>query len=453
MPAWAGRRVTVVGAGRSGTAAADLLNLLGAIVVVTDQRRPGQLGDFSRLESAGIRFELGGHPESLWQETELVVGSPGIAPSAPPLAAARAQNVPVISEIELAAQCTNVPALAITGSNGKSTVTAMTGAILNASGRNTEVCGNIGVSWAGLVADAIRGVADPDLYVLELSSFQTETIRDFHPRWCALLNLSADHLDRHGDFNSYAEAKLRIAANCNAEDWLIYGADDQFIRENLPAAPRAVPFAHADPSESPSAFVRDQNIIWRDASGDEHRVLAVADLPVLGSHNALNACAATALACLAGATPGAARQALAEFRGLPHRSELCATLDGVLCINDSKATNVGATVAALRGLDAPIWLILGGRDKDSDFRQLLPHLGNVRGVLLVGEATDAIAEALGDAVPVQRCETLETAVAAGLAGSQPADALLLAPACTSFDQYSSFEARGEHFRTLINDRL
>jgi UDP-N-acetylmuramoylalanine--D-glutamate ligase len=453
MSSWAGRRVVVVGAGRSGTAAAELLLWLGATVTVTDRRGRDECGDLAPLEDAGATFALGGHPDELWDDADLVVASPGIAPSAPPLLAARQHGIEVISEIELAARFAPAPALAITGSNGKSTVTAMVGAILEHAGLRAPVCGNIGVSWAGLVAAALRDNTSPDLYVLELSSFQTEAVVDFHPRWCAVLNISPDHLDRHGDFSSYAAAKMRIAHNCVAADWFVYGADDEHVASNLPAGPRAVPFATAPLPAAPAAFLRDEHVIWCDADGQEHRVVAIHDLQVLGAHNALNACAATALAMLAGASPEAAGAALQEFTGLPHRTEVCGVIDGVRCVNDSKATNVGATTAALSGIDAPIRLILGGRDKDSDFASLIPHLGGVRGVLLIGEASEAIAAALGDAVPLRRCGTLDAAVDAGLQEAEPGEVLLLAPACTSFDQYTSFEARGEHFRELIAARV
>jgi len=450
---WAARKVVVVGAGRSGRAASELLLQLGAHVTLTDSRTAGELGaSVDDLERLGATLALGGHPPQLWESADAVIASPGIGPSALPLVAARACGVPVLSEIELAAAYAQAPCVAITGSNGKSTVTAMVGAILEKAGLDAPVCGNIGVPLSTVVAAALRGEHRPDRYVLELSSFQTETIERFRPRWSAILNLSADHLDRHSTFESYAEAKLAICTNSTSDDWLIYGADDTYLTNHLPPHPQHVPFSATATVTVPAAWLEGNGVHWRDSAGDTHRVVGTEEMQILGRHNALNAAAATALACLAGASPQDAGTALRNFRGLEHRMELCGTVAGVRCVNDSKATNVGATVAALRGIDDPIWLILGGRDKGADFGELAPHLANVRGVLLVGEATERIAEALPAAVDSMPCDTIDVAVAKALDNAATGEVLLLAPACTSFDQYTDFEARGKHFRALIADR-
>jgi len=448
---WANRHVAVVGAGRSGVAATELLLQLGARVTLTDSRSADSLaGDLSALAAQGAELALGGHPDELWEQVDAVVVSPGIPPQAPPLAAARAQECPVVSEIELAAEFATAPCLAITGSNGKSTVTAMVGAILEAAGFEAPVCGNIGLPWSQVVAAALRGEIVPEIYVLELSSFQTEAIVAFRPRWSAILNISPDHLDRHLDLGTYAAAKLRICVNCTEEDWLVYGSDDTYLASHLPTGPTPVPFATSAVESGPAAWLEDGTVRWRDLEGNSHTVLATDDLQVLGRHNSLNAAAATALACLAGASTANAAAALCRFRGLPHRMELCGTVKGIGCVNDSKATNVGATVAALRGIDEPIWLILGGRDKDSDFDALVPYLqANVRAVLLVGEATERIASSLRGHVTLHECGSLEGAIDHGLREAADGDVLLLAPACTSFDQYDNFEERGRHFRALI----
>lgn len=448
---WTKRRVAVVGAGRSGLAATELLLQLGAHVTLTDSRSADDLaGNFAKVVDRGAKLALGDHPAELWEQVDAVVASPGIPPQAPPLVAARAQQLPVISEIELAAELAAAPCVAITGSNGKSTVTAMVGAILRTAGLEAPVCGNIGLPWSHVVAAALRGDIAPQRYVLELSSFQTEAIEVFHPHWSAILNISADHLDRHLDLDTYASAKLRICINCTDADWLVYGGDDAYLVDHLPPGPRPVPFAASAAESGPMAWLENETIYWRDPDGQRHAVMNTGELRVIGRHNRLNAAAAIALACLAGADTTDAAAALREFGGLPHRMELCGTVNGVGCINDSKATNVGATVAALRGIDEPIWLILGGRDKDSDFSALLPYLeSNVRGVLLVGEATERIASSLRGHVALDECGTLDAAVDTGLESAAPGDVLLLAPACTSFDQYADFEQRGRHFRALI----
>ncbi len=451
---WKQRHVAVVGAGRSGAAAAELLLHLGARVTLTDSHPASELAtDLSRVADLGAELALGGHPAALWDQADAVVASPGIPPQAPPLATARARGLPVISEIELAAEFATAPCVAITGSNGKSTVTAMVGAILQKAEFEAPVCGNIGRPWSSVVAAALRGDVAPERYVLELSSFQTEAIGSFRPRWSAILNISADHLDRHQTLDAYAAAKLRICVNCTDADWLVYGSDDTYLADHLPTGPRLVPFGTSATNTGPAAWLEGETLRWRGPEARSTNVLDTNDLQVLGRHNHLNAAAATAIACLAGASTSDAAKALSAFRGLPHRMEPCGTVDGVRCVNDSKATNVGATAAALSGVDAPIWLILGGRDKDSDFDALLPHLSSkVRRVLLVGEATARIASSLGGQVELDECGTLEAAVDAALRAAAPGDVLLLAPACTSFDQYDDFEQRGRHFRTLIAAR-
>jgi UDP-N-acetylmuramoylalanine--D-glutamate ligase len=451
---WSGKRVAVVGAGRSGAGATELLLQVGAAVTLTDRRAAADLPiDVAPLAGAGAILALGGHPENLWNDLDAVIASPGIAPDAPPLTAARAAGLDVIPEIELAAEFADAPCVAITGSNGKSTVTAMVGAVLQRAGLTAPVCGNIGVPWSSVVASALRGEISPDRYVLELSSFQTEGIEAFRPHWGAILNVSADHLDRYADFDDYAAAKLRLAVNSTASDWLVYGADDPYLVSHPVAGPRPVPFTAAPIDASPAAWLDDNAVYWRDLHDEVHRVLGLDELQVIGGHNGLNAAAAVALGCLAGAAPVAAAAALREFAGLEHRTELCGIVAGVRCVNDSKATNVGATIAALRGIDDPIWLILGGRDKGADFDTLGPYLrSKVRGVLLIGEASETIATTLPADTRQEACDTLETAVERGLAAAQPGEVLLLAPACTSFDQYSDFEARGRHFRSLIAAR-
>ena len=457
---WDGARVVVVGAGHSGIAVAELLATLGAQVHLTDRRHAEELVGASALDElvrSGVRLELGGHPESLWEADTTVVASPGIPPTAPPLAAATAAGSPILSEIEVAAALAQAPAVAITGSNGKSTVTTMVSAILRAAGLDAPAGGNLGVPFSRLVREELAGRV-VDRFVLELSSFQTESVVDFKPRWMGMLNLSDDHLDRHGTFENYAAAKLRLLDNVDAGDWIVFGADDaplsQLVaqRAGVPGMdPGRVGFGERRPSTAAAAWVERGWLLWQAPGSQPVEVLATDELRIVGSHNQLNACAAIGLACLAGATPDAAAEALRSFAGLEHRMEVCAEISGVLCINDSKATNVGATVAALSGLQAPIWLILGGRDKNSDFNLLRPLMRDrVRGALLIGEASGRIAASLQGAVPLQICGNLSTAFERGLDAAASGHVLLLAPACTSFDQYDSFEHRGRHFKELVD---
>lgn len=446
------RNVVVIGAGRSGVAAAALLAWLGARPVVTDRREEAELPHLRPLDER-VRLALGGHPTSLWEEAGLVVVSPGIPDGAPPVAAARERGLPVVSEIELAGAHASAPCVAVTGSNGKSTVVSMIAAALAEAGLDAPACGNIGRPFSTAVLEELRDGRPVDLYVLELSSFQTETIVDLHPRVAAVLNVTADHLDRHPDLNAYGAAKLRIAHNQGGDDWLVYGADDPWLARHVAPGPRRAPFSAAEPEGAPAALVRDGAVIWRDETGREQEVLAAGRLPVPGGHNLLNAAAATAVACLAGATADAVGAGLAAFRGLEHRMEPCGQVAGVHCINDSKATNVGATAASLAGLDRPTWLVLGGRDKDGDFNALRPLMrGRVRRALLIGEAAGRIAASLDGSVAVEQCGDLARAVDRALAEAAPGDTLLLAPACASFDQYADFAERGRHFRDLVAAR-
>jgi UDP-N-acetylmuramoylalanine--D-glutamate ligase len=286
-----------------------------------------------------------------------------------------------------------------------------------------------------------------------MSSFQCRAIERFRPRWAAILNISPDHLDWHADFDEYARSKLRLTVNCTEGDWLVYGADDASLRERLGATrARQVPFGLRQPAADVrvAAWEQDGSVRWRSPDGDEQEVIASIEIGALGRHNVRNACAASALALLAGADPGAARRALRTFAGLEHRMERCGEPRGVLCVNDSKATNVDATVAALTGFANGVWLILGGRDKKGDFNRLRPLLrGRVRGVLSIGESAGRIAASLHGAIRLERCETMGRAVDRGLQLAMPGDVLLLSPACTSFDQYDDFEQRGRDFKAHV----
>ena len=451
---WKDRRVLVLGAGRSGCAAAALLGELGARVTLSDLRPLETTGPLAELERAGVALVLGEHPRALLDGMEAVVVSPGIPPDAEIVRRVRQAGLPLTSELELAAPYLGAPAVAITGSNGKSTVTSLVGEILRRAGYRTAVCGNIGLAVCRVAREVVAGRAVYDRIVLELSSFQTETIERFRPRWAGILNLSPDHLDRHGDLLSYARAKLRLLHRCRGDDVVVYCHDDALLRELLVDAPaRRVAFGeHLPAYASPAARV-DGGVVWIDDTGRAFPVATAGELPLIGRHNLLNAAAAVALACLAGATPEDARAALLACRPLPHRMESCGRVAGVECIDDSKATNVGATIASLEGLDRrrhDVWLILGGRDKGAEFGRLRPVLqGRVRCLLLIGEAAGLIAASLQGVAPMKRCDTLERAVATAFAEARAGDVLLLAPACTSFDQYTDFEARGRHFRELV----
>lgn len=459
---WRDRRVVVLGAGRSGVAAASLLRWLGARVVLTDRRpvdelpyleqlstRPAAPGDAARPQ---IELACGGHPDEMWEEADAVVVSPGVPADAPPLRAALDAGATLLPEVELAAAFARGLLVGVTGSNGKSTVTAMAGHVLAATGRRVAVCGNIGRPFSDAVLEMLRGDAEYDCWVVELSSFQTEAIESLRPGIAVFLNLTPDHLDRHGSMDAYALAKMRLIANCTGDDWVVVNADDPTLQEYLPESPaQRATFSRTPLATGPAAWIEKGGIRWRaDAGEAAEEVVALGDLQVLGPHNAANAAAATVVGALAGSPLPCIAEGLRRFRPLEHRMESCSTVRGIRCINDSKATNVDATAAALEGFGGGVWLILGGRDKGSEFSRLRTLIADrVERVLLIGEAAERIAGALEGTRPLERCETLERAVMRGLTAASPGDVLLLSPACTSYDQFPDFEARGRRFKALV----
>ena len=400
----------------------------------------------------------GDHPDTLWRDARTAVFSPGIRPDAQVVTAARRAGVEIVAEIEVAAGLVEAPIIAITGSNGKSTVTSMVGAILASAGLQAPVCGNIGTALSTAVRAEVVDNQQPDAYVVEISSFQAHGLDQFRPRWAAILNIQPDHIDWHGTADAYAAAKLRLVRNMGDGDTIVYNRDDAGVVGQLPRrGADLVPFAY-QPAElaPPLAWVADGHIWWWATGGERQPLIALDELGVIGPHNQANACAAAALASLFGVAEKSVARGLRGYRALEHRMEPCGDIGGVRCINDSKATNVDATLAALQGFDHGVWLIIGGRDKGADFARLLPALDRIGGILLIGEASDAIATALATAFvqepELTRCETLEAAVDRALASASPGDTILLSPACTSFDQYPDFEQRGRHFKALVAAR-
>lgn len=452
---WRDRRVVVVGAGLSGVAAARLLQDCGAQVTLTDARPDADVPHAEQARRHGIELVLGGHPDELWRGADSAVLSPGIRPDAPVVEAARGAGLELVAEIEVAGGLVRAPIIAITGSNGKSTVTSMVGAILARAGLTAPVCGNIGRALCDAAHDEVIEGRAPDAYVVEISSFQAHAIDRFRPRLAAILNLQPDHIDWHGSMDAYAAAKLRLIRNMGAGDTVVYNGDDAEVVRRMPRGDFSrVPFTQGSvAAAAPAAWVADGRIWWWPAGGSPTPLLAVDELAVIGPHNHANACAAAALAASFGVAHHDIAAALRAYRALEHRMEPCGEINGIRCINDSKATNVDSTLAALSGFERGVRLILGGRDKHADFSQLLPLLDHrIAAILLIGEASDAIAAALQPTHEVQRCETLERAVDRALASATAGDTLLLSPACTSFDQYRNFEERGRHFKQLVAAR-
>jgi UDP-N-acetylmuramoylalanine--D-glutamate ligase len=441
------KRVLVVGLGRSGIAAAQLCAARGARVTVTDKRPEAELGGATAQLAAGVARELGGHRRDTFLAADLIVLSPGV-PEIPELAAARAAGVAITGEMELASQFVTAPIVAITGTNGKSTTTTLIGDMLRATGRPTFVGGNLGEPLAEAVGTP---AAESDGFcVIEASSFQLETVRTFRPRVAVLLNITADHLDRYDGMDGYAAAKARIFAAQDAADYAVVNADDVLsVRAAATAPSRQLQFSIARPLAA-GAWLQDGALAVLVPGEPMETYLG--DLPWLAGqrHNQANALAALLAARLAGTSADAAGAGLLAFRPLAHRMELVADAGGVAYYDDSKGTNVGAVVAALDGFPRPVVLIAGGRDKGGDYAPLAEVLARVgRSAILIGEAADKMEAAFRGHVPVQRARTMDDAVSAARASARPGDAVVLSPACSSFDMFRDYAHRAEAFRAAV----
>jgi UDP-N-acetylmuramoylalanine--D-glutamate ligase len=442
----ANKKVLVVGLGKSGVASALFLKSRGAVVTVSDAKPQQQLGsELSLLLDHGIAIEAGGHGERTFREQDLIVVSPGVPFDAPLLQQARAMGENVIGEIELAAQFFPGRMIAITGSNGKTTTTALTGEILSAGGFHTLVGGNIGTPAISLVNDA----TPQTIAVLEVSSFQLETIQSYRPYIAVVLNVTPDHLDRHRTFAAYAAAKARIFENQEPDDFAVLNADDPTCASLAGAVKSKLSWFSRKKEVNPGAFVRDGQIIFRDADG-EKEIMPLGDISLKGSHNVENVLAAASVGMLMQCSPVQIRKAIREFKAVEHRLEYVATIRGVEFYNDSKATNVDATIKAIESFPANIHLILGGKDKGSDYSVLNDLLrARVKVVYTIGAAAQKIETQIKDTVEIVHAETLDAAVKHAAKAAQPGDIVLLAPACASFDQFENYEHRGKTFKEIV----
>jgi UDP-N-acetylmuramoylalanine--D-glutamate ligase len=443
----AGKKVLVVGLARTGIATALFCAERGASVTATESRPEAEIAETAaKLRAAGVTLELGGHRAESFVRQDLIVPSPGVPPMMPALAAARAIGVPVWSEIELAWRFLRGRLICITGSNGKTTTTSLIGHILETAGFSVQVAGNIGTPLISRVDIS----SDAGFTVVEASSFQLESISAFRPDIAVLLNVTPDHLDRHGSIEAYGGAKARMFENQTAEDAAVINADDAVAPRYAPAGPRVFWFSREKLVDC-GCYLRGDEIVFQ-CDGTEIVLLERKDIGLRGSHNLENVLAASSAARLAGAEPDAIAQGVRSFAGVEHRIEYVATISGVEYFNDSKATNVDATLKALDAFPGNVLVILGGKDKGSDYRILRKALRNhARLALLIGSAADKIEAELAGAVPVERADTLARAVEAASLRAQPGDTVLLAPACASFDQFENYEHRGRVFKQLVRE--
>jgi UDP-N-acetylmuramoylalanine--D-glutamate ligase len=443
-----GKRVLVVGLARTGVVSSLFSAGYGATVTATDQRPESDLAETAaQLRAAGVRLELGGHVDASFLEQDLIVVSPGVPAKLAPLELARKSGIPVWSEVELAWRFLRGKLVAITGSNGKTTTTALLAHILQTSNIPTLIGGNIGIPLLALVERS----TDPAVTVAEISSFQLETIDKFRPEIGVLLNLTPDHLDRHRTFGDYASAKMRMFENQLERDMAVLNADDPEITKRMPAKPHIFWFSRQK-RVATGTFLRDNEIIFRN-EGSEAALARRDQIQLRGEHNLENVLAACAAAYLAGATPAAIASGVKSFRGVEHRLEFAGEISGVQFYNDSKATNVDAAVKAIEAFPGPLVVILGGKDKGSPYTPLRDVLhGRARLTLLIGEAAPKIAADLDGAVEIRQAGTIERAMQLAVEAAQRGDTVLLAPACSSFDQFENYEQRGRAFKELVARR-
>jgi UDP-N-acetylmuramoylalanine--D-glutamate ligase len=440
------KRVLVVGMGKSGVASALFLKSHGARVTVSDSKPQEQLAqEIPQLLDHGIIVETGGHGERTFQEQDLIVVSPGIPVDAPPLVQARALGETVIGEIELAARFLQGRIVAITGSNGKTTTTTLTGQLLTAGGLQTLVGGNIGTPAISFAEQTTRDTVT----VLEVSSFQLETVETFHPKVAVVLNITPDHLDRHRTFSTYVDAKARIFENQKPDDFAVLNADDRTC-EGLASRTKAQVFWFSRKKEvNQGTYVSDGRILFRNG-GRQSEIMLASEIPLKGAHNLENVLASLCSGALLGCEPSKMRDAVMAFTAVEHRLEYVATVGGAQYYNDSKATNVDATIKALESFPANIHLILGGKDKGSDYSVLNDLLRErVKAVYTIGAAAQKIESQIAKTTEIVHAGTLENAVKRAASVALPGDVVLLAPACASFDQFRNYENRGQVFKEAV----
>lgn len=441
----AGRRVVVVGAARSGVAAAELLQRKGARVTLTESKSTCDAAP--ALRQAGVAIELGGHRRETLASADLIVTSPGVPLDQPVFDAARARGVEIIGELELAFRWLRGRLIAITGTKGKSTTTTIVGRMLSAAGHHVLVGGNIGVP----LSSQVEASTPESFHVVEASSFQLETTTTFRP-WIALwTNFADDHLDRHPDVRSYAAAKARIFANQTADDWAVINADDpEVMSSSRSTRARRVLFSPCGGVDD--GFVADGDWIVRRTSTSVRRLVPVSAVELTGIHMLHNVVAAVAVSDIAGVGPDAMVSALRGFRGLPHVMEPAGTIGSVRFVNDSKATNVEAARRSIESFPSGVVAIIGGRYKGGNFAELREAMSSRgRAVVAIGEAASRVREAFAGIVPVVEAASMDEAVGRAYAAAQPDGIVVLAPACSSFDWFSDYAERGDAFKAAVEN--
>ncbi|WP_321370098.1 UDP-N-acetylmuramoyl-L-alanine--D-glutamate ligase [uncultured Desulfuromusa sp.] len=438
------KKVVVIGAGRSGIALVHYFLERGATVALSDMRERKQIAGLEGLTELPIRLDLGGHNLELFAQADLIAVSPGVPLSCEPLRRASSCGIPLLGEIELAAREIGVPIIGVTGTNGKSTTTSLIGKIMADWGRHVFVGGNLGTPLIEACSSDIDGV------VVELSSFQLETIDQFHPSIALLLNLSSDHLDRYPDLQNYYAAKLEIFRNMTAADFVVLNADDPEVCRLTPEL-KATKVWFSAKGRMVDGLVRlGDRLVWNWAGADIQ--LPLAELKLSGEHNIENAMAAMIPALLQGCPAELAWKAVCSFRGLQHRMQLVRHLNGVDWYNDSKGTNVGSVMKSLAGFSSAVTLIAGGKDKGGDYTLLRPQLEQkVDCLILIGEAAQKMATVLSGSCEIRIAADLKAAVQQAYIATKAGGTVLLSPACSSFDMFPNYQVRGEEFERLVKE--
>jgi UDP-N-acetylmuramoylalanine--D-glutamate ligase len=440
-------RVSILGIARSGAAVAKLLHSSGCKVFISDTARNNNIGQYiSELQSYNIEIELGGHSDKVLN-CDLLIRSPGVPADVPILKKARKKNICIAAEIEVASWFCRAPIIAVTGSNGKTTTVEWIGDLFHRAGKKTAVCGNVGTSFSSVAAD----MKSDDIIVLEVSSFQLEDIHRFRPRVAVITNFSPDHLDRYDSYEDYIDTKCKIYMNHSSDDALIFNRmDDELVKRVMIASGRKISFGTDAAPESGSGV--NQTTIRVNTKGAIHDILDVGQINLPGRHNFENALSVAAVAVEMGVSDQFIRESLGKFSGVPHRLEVVDENQGVLWVNDSKATNIASGLVALESYNRPIVLLVGGRDKGSDFRSVAEKVANrVKSVILFGEAGSTIERAWAGEVPLQRVSSMAEAIKVSTEEVKTGDVVLLSPMCASFDEFRNYEHRGESFKALVKE--
>ncbi|MFH1757795.1 MAG: UDP-N-acetylmuramoyl-L-alanine--D-glutamate ligase [Pseudomonadota bacterium] len=443
-----GKKVLVVGLARTGAATARFLARQGVRLKISEAKPAREIEAARKaLQDLPVEWELGGHTIQFFGEEDLIVVSPGVPMDIDPLVQARANGIPVISEVELAFKFLRRPLIGITGTNGKTTTTTLIGEMLRASGRKAFVGGNIG----NPLIEYVGGPQEEEWVVAEISSFQLEGIVDFRPQISILLNITEDHLDRYPNFQEYIRVKGKILQNQGKDDYTLLNADDPLTFHFAHRVESQVILFSSQRAVPVGCFWEKGAIFFQGGDGKKER-FGLERLKIRGAHNLENIMAAVAAGKICGCPSEILQKVMEEFPGLEHRLEWVQDIDGVSFFNDSKGTNVGSVVKSLMSFREPVLLIAGGKDKGGDYSPLKNMIvTQVKGMALIGEAKERMGEALGGLTETVQLDTLEEAVHWASSKASPGDVVLLSPACSSFDMFENYQERGKRFKTIVQE--